>query len=162
MEIRSTVEALARTPERVKQLVGDLDERQLRHKPSPERFSVTEIVLHLRDLDVEGYAVRVRRMLAEERPVLVDVDGQRLAQERKYNEQALAPALQEFAASRRASVAFLRTVVKRDLTRKAQLEPLGTVTLAQLLDRWREHDQEHLVELEQLAAQLRVRQKSKR
>jgi len=52
---------------------------QQRRKPSLEEFSLLEYVCHLRDLELEGYRVRIERMLREDRPLLPDFDGAKAA-----------------------------------------------------------------------------------
>src|SRR5229473_5144194 len=89
-EMDSFAEVIAKlssVPEQVEGLIRGLSQEQLSWKPAPEVFSVRENVLHLRDIDVEGYAHRVRLILEEEHPALPDVDGGRLARERNYNTQ---------------------------------------------------------------------------
>ncbi len=149
-ELRAAIEFLEETPARLEALLAGLSKAQLRFKPKADVFSLTENVLHLRDIEVEGYARRLRRILAEETPVLPDIDGTRLSTERRYNEQPLAPALAQFTASRRENVAALRGITAEDLTRTADMEAVGRITLAQLIQMWREHDAAHRVELEEL------------
>jgi hypothetical protein len=146
----SVIDRLAAMPQTVREIIGGRSAEQLSHKPAPEVFSLRENVLHLRDIDVEGYEQRVIRMLAEEEPFLPDVDGAKLARERDYNAQPLAPALEAFAASRARSVARLRALREEDFQRTAELEGVGRVTLGELLQRWLEHDAGHVKEMEAL------------
>ena len=146
----SVVDRLAAMPQTVRELVNGRTGAELSHKPAPDVFSLRENVLHLRDIDVEGYEQRVARVLSEEHPFLPDVDGARLAKERDYNAQPLAPALEAFAASRARSIARLRAVSERDLERTAEMEGVGPLTLRELLQRWLEHDAGHVAEMEAL------------
>ena len=146
----SVIDRLAAMPQTVRELVSGRSAKDLSHKPAPEVFSLRENVLHLRDIDMEGYEQRVARVLSEEHPFLPDVDGARLARERDYNAQPLAPALEAFAASRARSIARLRAASERDLERTAEMEGVGAVTLRQLLQRWLEHDAGHVAEMESL------------
>ena len=146
----SVVDRLAAMPQTVRELVSGRTGAELSHKPAPEVFSLRENVLHLRDIDVEGYEKRTARILTESSPFLPDVDGAALARERDYNRQPIAPALEAFAASRCASVARLREVDQADLDRTAELAGVGQTTLRELLDRWMEHDAGHLVDMEAL------------
>lgn len=84
------IETLSATPVRAAQLTRGLSEEQLSRRVDPEFFSLRENILHLRDIDVEGYEQRIRRILDESLPVLEDVDGGQLARERNYNAQPLA------------------------------------------------------------------------
>lgn len=143
------IDALAAMPGRVRRMLAGLCEAELSRKPADDVFSLRENVLHLRDIDVEGYEKRVERILTEEHPFLPDVDGARLARERDYNHQPFLPALDAFAASRARSVARLRNA---DLDRTAELEGVGTLTLRDLVQRWIDHDAGHLADIEALLA----------
>ena len=146
----SVIDRLAAMPQTVRELVSGRSAQDLSRRPPGDFFSLRENVLHLRDIDIEGYEQRIVRVLSEENPFLPDVDGARLAAERNYNEQPLAPALEAFAASRARSVARLRTLTDNDLDRTAELEGVGRVTLRDLLQRWLEHDAGHVKEMEAL------------
>lgn len=142
-----SIEMLSQTPERIAALIRDICDGELSRKPAPDVFSLRENVLHLRDIDIEGYEQRVIRILTEDHPSLPDVDGARLARERDYNAQPIAPALEAFTRSRQESMERLRSA---DLERTAELEGVGTVTLRDLLDRWIEHDAGHIADMEAL------------
>jgi hypothetical protein len=64
----------------------------------------------------------------------------------------LWPALEALARSRAASIERLKSATESDLDRTAELEGLGTVTLLVLLERWMEHDEGHLRDIEALLA----------
>src|SRR5256885_15683579 len=101
--------------DRVRALIDGICETELSRKPASDVFSLRENVLHLRDIDVEGYEKRVVRILAEDSPFLPDVDGAKLAIERDYNNQPLLPALEAFAQSRAPSI---RRLAGANLTRR--------------------------------------------
>ena len=146
----SVIDRLAAMPQTVRELVSGRSADELSRRPQGDFFSLRENVLHLRDIDVEGYEQRVVRILSEEHPFLSDIDGAKLAAERDYNAQPLAPALEAFAASRARSVERLRGLSETELGRTAELEGVGRVTLRELLQRWLEHDAGHVKEMEAL------------
>jgi hypothetical protein len=146
----SVIDRLAAMPQTVRELLSGRSGEQLSRKPAPDAFSLRENVLHLRDIDVDGYEPRVVRVLSEENPFLPDVDGVRLAVERDYNAQPVAPALEAFAASRARSIERLRAASEQDLERTAEMEGVGRVTLREMLQRWLEHDAGHVAEMEKL------------
>lgn len=148
------IERLTETPARVRALLEGICETELSRKPSDDVFSLRENVMHLRDIDIEGYEKRVMLVLAEEHPLLPDVDGARLSRERDYNNAPLAPALEAFAASRARSMERLRGA---DLSRTAEFEGVGSVTLQRLLELWIEHDEGHLADIEALLEGRRAR-----
>ena len=146
----SVVDRLAAMPQTVRDILRGRNERDLSRKPAEDAFSLRENVLHLRDIDLEGFEQRVIRILGEENPFLPDVDGAKLAAERDYNAQPVMPALEAFAASRARSIARLRALSDAELERTGELEGVGRVTLRQLLQRWLEHDAGHVAEMEAL------------
>ncbi len=148
--LTEAIERLSATPIRAAELTHGLSDEQLSRRVNPEFFSLRESVLHLRDIDVEGYEPRIRRILSEASPVLADVNGAQLAINRKYNERPVAPALTDLAASRGASLERLKACTEADLERTAEMQGSGTVTLRHLLEMWMQHDADHLNDMVQL------------
>ena len=148
--LSDAIETLSVTPLRAAELTQGLSEEQLSHRVNPEFFSLRESVLHLRDIDVEGYEPRIQRILSEASPVLADVNGAQLAVDRKYNEQPLDPALADLLLTRATSMERLRACTEADLERTAVMQGAGTVTLRRLLEMWMQHDADHLNDMVQL------------
>ena len=148
----STLDLLESTLTRVRVLVSGLTEEQLSFKPPDAEFSLRENVAHLRDIDVEGYERRVALILSSSHPHLPDVNGAQLARERDYAHQPLASALAAFEQSRRSSLDRLRSASPSDFERTGEMEGVGSVTLARLLELWAAHDAGHLAEMERLRA----------
>jgi uncharacterized damage-inducible protein DinB len=119
-------------------------------RPTPKTFSLIENVCHLRDVDREGYAIRVARIAEEVLPDLTDVDGAALAAARNYQVQDLKRALRQFARERSHALATLRSLSEQDLVRRATWGTFGVVTLAEVLQHWIAHDDEHRMELNAL------------
>src|SRR5215469_14809337 len=144
------IEAIAKlgsTPPQAEALVRGLAEEPLSWRAAENTFSLRENVLHLRDIDIEGYEQRVRLILGQDCPMLPDVDGGRLAVERDYNSQPLQPALEDFCRSRQASVERLQACSEADLERRAEMQGVGLITLRRLLELWMEHDRDHLADM---------------
>src|SRR5215212_853576 len=106
MNLDEQISRLAATPDRVRALAKRAADP--RHRVAENEFSVIENVCHLRDIEADGYVVRIRRLLEEDEPLLDDIDGARLAIERRYNEQDLVEAIDAFANARARSIAMLR------------------------------------------------------
>jgi len=148
-ELHSLVEELRRTPARLRELMAGLTPETEIHRPRPDAFSARENVHHLRDIEAEGYGVRLLHMLGEPDPLLKDLDGAALARERNYNAIPPGPALEEFALLRAANVERLRRLAPEDLDRKGVWENVGRI-----LEMWRDHDRGHLDEIAWLAGRL--------
>lgn len=138
---------LAETSRRLTDAVAGIDGVLLRRKPPAEAFSLLEHVCHLRDIELDGYAVRIRRLLEEHEPALLDLDGARLAVERCYNEQRLGLALDDFRRTRAENLRRVDGLEAAAFDRRGTLQNHGSLTLGGLLELMREHDAAHLQEM---------------
>jgi hypothetical protein len=148
---------LEETPEVIRSLSENLRVRELRRKPAKEEFSFLEHVCHLRDIEREGYGVRIAKLLSEEQPFLPDIDGDKLAAERNYNSQSFDQALSAFKRARRNNIQTIRPLPPENLKRIGVFQNVGTITLQQLLSMMREHDNEHLRALSDLRSRVTKR-----
>jgi len=149
-KVREVIEALARSPDEAASLLRDLSEHDMKARNSPDEFSALENICHLRDIEVEGYTVRVNKILTENDPVLTDIDGGRLAIDRAYNNQNIDEALEAFALARRQNIAVLLQVNEGQLMRSGFMTGVGEITLEKLLVMMRDHDEGHLEELRRI------------
>jgi FMN phosphatase YigB (HAD superfamily) len=69
-------------------------------RPSPDSWSLTEILCHLRDVEREINLPRLRKALQEDNPFISGVDSDAWAEERSYIQQDGPSALREFLAAR--------------------------------------------------------------
>jgi FMN phosphatase YigB (HAD superfamily) len=113
-------------------------------RPSPESWSLTEIMCHLRDGEVEVNLPRVKRILEEENPFLsaAAIDG--WARERNYQTQSGPEALEAFVAAREEKLAILDRLSPDDWKRPARHAVFGPTTLQELVTFINEHDRLHL------------------
>jgi hypothetical protein len=144
------IDALAAFPSWLAALARDFTEAQARVRPAPGAFALVEHAHHLLDLERESHWVRLRRLLASERPFLPDLDGDALARTRQYLVKPLWPGVTRFSAARAASVELLRSISPAALSLPGELEGVGPVTIAGLVGRWAAHDAGHRAELEAL------------
>jgi DinB superfamily len=145
-KVRELLNRLSVSPVRLRALLTSLSEHALRATPAAGGFAPIEDAWHLRDLEVEGHLPRIRRILAEERPVLTPIDGDQLALERRYLERELGAALDEFAQFREASLGVLGALNDAAWSRRALFEE-RSISLHELVVAMAEHDESHLNEL---------------
>lgn len=153
-EYRELVDDLDRTPEIIRRAVGGIDAEHYRRRSTSGDWSFVEQVCHLRDIEVEGYQVRIARLLNESNPHLLDIDGDRLAAERDYLNQNLDAALADFTHARKMNVQSVRDLAGEQLSRQGQFGNDGQITLLELLEKMRQHDREHIDQLTHLVEQL--------
>ena len=145
---------LEATPGLLEGLAAGLSEDALRRRPAGGGFSFVEQAWHLHDVEVEGYAARIARILESDAPELADFDGLRIAAERDYNARDFAEAAAGFRAARRATVRAVEGLAEHQLGRTGVFAPSRVVTLGEVLEAMRAHDAEHRAELRTLRAAL--------
>ena len=145
-ELDAVIESLEQTPTEVSLLLDQISPHEQRIKNDDE-FSALENICHLRDIEMEGYTKRILRILNEDMPSLGDIDGGRLALERDYNNQDASVALEVFTTARKRNIEQLRRVIPEQTAREGNLEGVGLISLAKLLEMMLEHDQGHVIEL---------------
>lgn len=148
---------LANFPDRITATIVGLDDEGVRWRPSPGEFSILENVAHLRDLETEASTIRVRRLLSEENPSLVDFDGTAVAAASRYNDEAFGEAFTAFSLARRRNMVRLFLATDAEFLRPATFGD-AKVTLAIILDRLCAHDEEHGIAIEAIASCLREEQ----
>lgn len=151
-DLQNLLAFLEETPKVVRSLTENLTAKELMRKPAKEEFSFLEHVCHLRDIEQEGYRVRIVRLLSEEQPFLPDIDGDKLAADRNYNRQSFNEALSAFTRARKDNVQTIRTLTSHHLKRSGIFQNVGTITLGQLLAMMVEHDEAHRLSLAGLRA----------
>lgn len=145
------IERLAGFPDRVAALFDRVAPAQRLQAPAGGGFCWTEHLCHLRDLEREGFQVRIARIVAEDMPQLQEIDGTTLAQERHYRGQDAAVALAAWRAARAETVALLRRELPAQASRRGIFGGFGVVTLQALAEGIAAHDAAHQRELEALA-----------
>jgi transcriptional regulator with XRE-family HTH domain len=146
--------ALAAMPAKLKAILEAIPENQWRSPPKAGGFSLVEHLCHLRDIDGDGYQVRIGRVLSEDRPVLPDIDGTQLAIERDYQAQDARAALDAFTATRWAIVGRLGKLDPSERRRIGLMAGLTEIGIDGLVSTMLAHDSEHLDELDSLRAEL--------
>jgi hypothetical protein len=149
-DYRELVKDIEEMPRTIQRLLAGAEEGNLRVRPSQKTWSVVEHICHLRDIEREGYKVRIAKMLNEDHPFLTDLDGDKLAEERGYINQDFKAALKDFIDTRVINLSAIRDLSPDQLSRSGEFENVGQLTLMELLIKMREHDSGHIKELSEL------------
>jgi hypothetical protein len=144
-----TLERLEAMPAFLEAALHEAGDENFTARPTQDEFSLVEHACHLRDLDREGYLLRVRRMLTERAPELEPFDGQAIAKARDYASQEAHAAAQDFAAARRELLALLAPLSADDFRREATFAG-KRISLAELVGLIDAHDAEHRDEIERI------------
>jgi len=112
-------------------------------------FSPIEQVWHLADLEREGFARRIERLLQEAHPQLADFDGAGIARAGNYKQRDWQQGLDEFRRSRGDNVSILRGLNPEQWLRRGIQQGVGAVSLCDMPELMAQHDDSHRAEVEQ-------------
>jgi uncharacterized damage-inducible protein DinB len=134
-ERKRCLEILRGTPARLKAALKGVPKAVLLWTPAPGKWSILEIVCHLRDMERDAYLARYRRILAEDTPSLPDVDGDTYSLENDYRAQKLSEVLRDWTRLRRETLKVLAGAKRPDWDRAGVHESAGRLTTADFLRR---------------------------
>lgn len=158
-DFTAAIEALLQMPNVIEQMMKQFKDLE-RVKLSKDTFSILEHACHLRDLEREGYLIRIKKILLETNPFLANFKGDKIASERDYNNQNSQAVLDDFKSARQENIERLKSLTPEQLNRTGELESVGTIDLENLMRLMLEHDKSHLEELEELAEKLTEKTKT--
>jgi hypothetical protein len=142
-------------PNEIEHLIKDLTADELRWRPIPNKWTIGEIICHLRDVERDVFQVRLRRTLFEGDPVFEVWNQESAAADRNYVEQDHRQALDEFRALRDETAAALVAVPLEMWERSGTHPQRGSRTVEeQVTHQVKNHDMSHLTQIRDI---LRIR-----
>ena len=144
------MDAAEKSPKEIAAAVSGLPDKILRYKPSPEKWSILEILAHLADVEIL-YAYRIRQMLADKKPVIAPIDQDDWARNLGYMESVPAELVALYGLNRHHNLRLLRRLKPADLEKAAfHPEHKKDVTVAEMVERMGGHGANHLQQIERL------------
>jgi hypothetical protein len=132
----------------------DFPAAELTAHPLPGKWSAREIVHHLADSETAA-AIRLRRLLCEENPVIQGYDQDEYAVRLKYNERDHAPALEAFHAARANTGQVLDQMSAEDWNREGSHTESGRYAVGDWLKIYSAHAHNHAAQIRALRTELR-------
>ncbi len=133
--------------ERLRLSVRGLTREELLTRPPADAnvglWSIHQIVIHLMDSDLIGID-RMKRVIAEDNPLLLGYNEARFAERLHYEEQSLEDAITILDLSRRLFAGVLRKLPEDVFQRTGVHNEAGKITLAEQIEKYREHFDHHL------------------
>ncbi len=131
----------------------DFPSEFLTSHPLPGKWSACEIVHHLADSESTA-AIRLRRLLVEDSPVIQGYDQDQFAARLAYNEREMAPALQAFESARTTTSQLLDRMNEDDWKREGTHTESGRYTAEDWLQIYADHAHNHAMQIRRLLAAL--------
>jgi len=122
---------------------------KLSSHPIPSKWSAREIVHHLADSESTS-AMRLRKLLVEDRPMIEGYDQDQFASRLKYNERELAPAMDAFRAARETTMQVISLMSDIDWQREGEHSESGRYTAEDWLRIYAAHAHNHAAQIRRL------------
>ena len=125
-------------------LAGATD-AELDARPGPGEWTAREVAHHLADSEATAY-VRLRRLLAEDRPVIAAYDEEEFARRLRYD-RPVATSLAVVAAVREASAELLGAIAEADWAREGAHPEHGRYDVEGWLGIYAAHPHDHAAQI---------------
>ena len=113
-------------------------------RPAPEEWSFTEVLCHLRDVDLEVNIERIKTILTEKNPFIPGVFTDPWVEERKYVKEDGQETLLEFTIARTQLLVLLQNIDNSAWLDPARHAIFGPITLLELVGFIATHDRTHV------------------
>ena len=149
-ELLPGMAVLEQTPIIIEKIVASATEEQMQWKPSPDRWSISEVLAHLADVEVAGFRNRIEKMMEQKNPRLEPYDQNAAYVAGKYSAAKGRENLKQFCHERDRSLSMLRYVPLEAVSRPGLHGEIGAITLGQLMNEWAFHDLGHIRQISEL------------
>jgi hypothetical protein len=129
--------------EKIRTALQNYPKQAFDFKPSPERWSIREIMIHLADSEANGYT-RCRKILAESGSEIMVYNQDKWANELKYKNQDIDLALELFADLRIVTYLLLKSLPEEKWNNYIIHPEKGKITLDQWLEIYSNHVDVHI------------------
>lgn len=140
-------------PQKLRDAVAGMTNDQFDAKPVPGKWSTRQVVCHLADCEVV-YADRMKRVIVEDNPALLNLDPDTFAAGLAYDQRDVEEELQLIEITRRHLGRILKSLESGQFQRIGQHSIDGPLTLVDLLQRITNHIPHHIVFIEEKRAAL--------
>ena len=124
---------------------------ELDRRPGDGEWSAREVVHHLADSEMTS-AIRLRRLLCEDTPVIAAYDEGEFARRLHYDTRPIEPSLDAVAAARRTSSDILRLLDDADWSRAGTHTESGEYSVDDWLETYAAHAHDHAEQIRRALA----------
>jgi hypothetical protein len=149
MEFETLYQDLAHGADIIRALIMGVTQAEAQVRPTPEDWSILEVIGHLIDEERDDFRMRVDLTLNHPGETWPPIHPDAWITERKHNERDLEQSLNEFLAERAKSLAFLKGLESANWN-ASHLSPYGERKAGDLLTSWVAHDTLHIRQLVEL------------
>lgn len=150
--MQETLDSLRGFQSRLLLAIHGIPEADLRRPEAEGKWSIADVIAHLGDLELVA-AVRIRSILADENPPLTILSQERWVA-RVHRGEPIAELLEAFWFHRRLNLALAERLTAEEKLRTGVHHEYGAMTIPQILERLRRHEDKHLGQIERIKDRL--------
>ena len=144
--IEEQMARMARTADEFAAEITGVPDALLSRRPDGRNWSAREVVCHVRDIE-ESFMARFQAIMLTDEPTFLPVEPDRWAEERQYQRNDAAEALQAFRTRRDESLRFLRGLQPDQWERGGIHATRGPMSIKDFVGLMVWHDDNHLDQL---------------
>ncbi len=138
------------TMKRIERAIRGLTRKQMMTRPTPGKWSVSEILAHLAEAELTG-GYRMRLILGANGTAIQAFDQDVWAKNSDYAHQDPQQSLEMFRVLREANLRLLKSIPKRMWNYYGMHQERGKETIARVVRMFAGHDLNHTAQIQALA-----------
>jgi hypothetical protein len=138
---RSLVDKYKAGYDEVVRALEGASQAELDNRPAPAKWSAREIVHHLADSEMTS-AIRLRRLIAEDVPLIQGYDQEEFAR-RLYYDRPIEASLRAFRAARESTAEILDRMTEAQWAREGTHSESGQYSVERWLEIYADHAHNH-------------------
>ncbi len=136
------IERFRRGPELIATVMTGAAGGELDFAPGPGKWSLRQIVAHLADTEIV-LADRLRRVIAQENPMLIAFDQEAWARNLNYARRKTSESIETLRRLRTENYELVKDLPEEAFARQGMHSERGAVTLAELVESSANHVESH-------------------
>ena len=149
MNFETLYEELVNSTEMIRALLAGISQEEAQYKPTPETWSILEVICHLYDEEREDFREHLDFILHRQNEEWHRINPQVWVTERKYNEQNFHEMREKFFDERENSLGWLQGL-SNSYWDKTYTSEFGTMSAGEMFASWIAHDNLHIRQLVEL------------
>lgn len=146
---KDPIQMQEQAPQILSQLIEGVAGETLKRRPSPGKWSVTEIIAHLADDEI-ATSWRYRQMIQYSGERILGFDQDEWARLGAYNSWNPKEALELFRQLRKANLRMLANLSSEEWERSGQHTERGRMTVRELARHMAAHDMNHIEQIRRI------------
>lgn len=143
-------------PGKLERSIDGVSEEDLEFRPSPGKWNIREIAIHLCDSEIVG-AHRIRKVMSEENGLIIGYDQDKWASHLNYGKRNLNNAVELFRMLRKSTSELFEDLKETDWQRTITHNERGIMTMLDLVQLYADHCENHVSQIRQIRLMLSKR-----